>query len=67
MQRAWGGAVTAMGQIEPECQVQQNMANADSFILHGLQENFVAIIRRALQLGINHFETARGYGCSELQ
>ena len=31
------------------------------------QENFVAIVKRALALGINHFETARGYGCSELQ
>lgn len=30
-------------------------------------ENFISIIRRSLQLGINHFETARGYGCSELQ
>ena len=28
---------------------------------------FVAILERALELGINHFETARGYGCSELQ
>ena len=31
------------------------------------QENFTAIIKRALALGINHFETARAYGCSELQ
>jgi predicted aldo/keto reductase-like oxidoreductase len=31
------------------------------------QANFVAIIRQAIALGINHFETARGYGCSELQ
>jgi len=31
------------------------------------QDNFVAILRRALSHGINHFETARGYGCSELQ
>ena len=31
------------------------------------QSNFVAILERALELGINHFETARGYGCSELQ
>ena len=26
-----------------------------------------AIIRRALAQGINHFETAQGYGCSEIQ
>lgn len=31
------------------------------------QANFVAILERALELGINHFETARAYGCSELQ
>jgi len=31
------------------------------------QKNFKEIIRWALALGINHFETARGYGCSELQ
>jgi len=31
------------------------------------QKNFEAIICRAMELGINHFETARGYGCSEIQ
>ncbi|MDY6806606.1 MAG: aldo/keto reductase [Cyanobacteriota bacterium] len=31
------------------------------------QENVEAIIRRALDLGINHIETARGYGTSEMQ
>jgi diketogulonate reductase-like aldo/keto reductase len=31
------------------------------------QANLIAIIRRALALGINHFETARMYGTSELQ
>ena len=31
------------------------------------QTNFVNILKRALELGVNHFETARGYGCSELQ
>ena len=31
------------------------------------QANVEAIIRRALELGINHFETARGYGSSEMQ
>ncbi len=31
------------------------------------QQNVEAIIRRALDLGINHIETARGYGTSELQ
>src|SRR5437763_16810727 len=31
------------------------------------QENLEAIIRHAFELGINHFETARGYGSSEMQ
>ena len=31
------------------------------------QANFEAIVHRALDVGINHFETARGYGTSELQ
>lgn len=31
------------------------------------QQNLVAIIRSALAQGINHFETAQGYGCSEIQ
>ena len=31
------------------------------------QENVEATIRRALELGINHIETARGYGTSEMQ
>lgn len=31
------------------------------------QDNVLAIVRRCLALGITHFETARGYGCSELQ
>ena len=31
------------------------------------QANLEATIRRAVQLGINHIETARGYGSSERQ
>src|SRR5436190_24259200 len=31
------------------------------------QANLEATIHRALELGINHFETARGYGTSEMQ
>ena len=31
------------------------------------QDNLEATIRRALALGINHIETARGYGSSEMQ
>ena len=31
------------------------------------QANLDATVRRAFDLGINHFETARGYGSSELQ
>jgi predicted aldo/keto reductase-like oxidoreductase len=32
-----------------------------------IQENLEATVHRALELGINHIETARGYGPSELQ
>lgn len=31
------------------------------------QENLEAVVRRAVELGINHIETARGYGTSEMQ
>src|SRR5512136_1970221 len=31
------------------------------------QANLESIIHRALELGINHIETARGYGTSEMQ
>jgi len=31
------------------------------------QANFESIVHRSLALGINHFETAKGYGCSEIQ
>src|SRR5256885_9463 len=31
------------------------------------QANVEAVIHRALELGINHIETARGYGTSEMQ
>lgn len=31
------------------------------------QENLERTVRHALELGINHFETARGYGTSEVQ
>jgi uncharacterized protein len=31
------------------------------------QDNLVAILRQAISYGITHIETARGYGCSELQ
>jgi predicted aldo/keto reductase-like oxidoreductase len=33
----------------------------------GNQENLEATIRRSIELGINHIETARGYGSSERQ
>jgi uncharacterized protein len=31
------------------------------------QANVEAIVQRAFELGITHFETARGYGSSEMQ
>jgi len=30
------------------------------------QQNLEATIRRSLEIGINHIETARGYGTSEM-
>lgn len=41
-------------------------ANAGGITREG-QANVEAVIHRALDLGINHIETARGYGTSELQ
>ncbi len=38
-----------------------------SEIPHKNQENLEATIRKSLEVGINHIETARGYGTSELQ
>jgi predicted aldo/keto reductase-like oxidoreductase len=38
-----------------------------SAIKTSCQNNLVATIRRALAIGINHFETARYYGTSEMQ
>jgi len=43
----------------------QDVAPAD--IPRANQENVEACIHRALELGINHIETARGYGTSEMQ
>ena len=31
------------------------------------QENLEATIKKSLEIGINHIETARGYGTSEIQ
>ncbi|ARV61126.1 aldo/keto reductase [Nostocales cyanobacterium HT-58-2] len=36
-------------------------------IPHDNQKNLEATIRRAVELGVNHIETARGYGSSEMQ
>jgi len=43
----------------------QDVAPAD--VPRANQENLEATIHRALELGINHIETARGYGSSEMQ
>ena len=40
---------------------------APSDIPRANQDNLEACIHRALELGINHIETARGYGTSEMQ
>src|SRR6478672_5296580 len=43
------------GQLEPDAIDPENQANVEATIHH------------ALELGINHIETARGYGTSEMQ
>src|SRR6516225_11184583 len=43
----------------------QDVAPAD--IPKANQANLEACIHRAVELGINHIETARGYGSSEMQ
>ena len=45
----------------------QHSWNSDDPIPADSQENVEACVRKALDLGIHHFETARGYGTSEEQ
>jgi predicted aldo/keto reductase-like oxidoreductase len=45
---------------------QQSWNDADKFTSES-QKNLEATIHRAIELGINHIETARGYGTSEEQ
>ena len=50
-QQQWGTKITNMNQVYSDC-----------------QDNLEAILKRAIiDFGINHIETARGYGSSELQ
>jgi predicted aldo/keto reductase-like oxidoreductase len=44
-----------------------NFNLGDGTISDECQANFDATIQQAYEYGINHFETARGYGCSEKQ
>lgn len=45
----------------------QQSWNGDDAVSADSQDNVGSCVRRALELGINHIETARGYGTSELQ
>ena len=45
----------------------QDDAEARGSVTEDNQKNLEACVRRALELGINHIETARGYGTSEYQ
>ncbi|MFA6243205.1 MAG: aldo/keto reductase, partial [Candidatus Hydrogenedentales bacterium] len=45
----------------------QQSWNSNDEVGEESQRNLEATIRRAFELGINHFETARGYGTSEAQ
>jgi len=43
------------------------VARCPTVLIQDNQENLEATIRRAIEVGINHIETARGYGTSEMQ
>lgn len=45
----------------------QQSWNSNDDVSAASQQNLEATVRRAFELGINHFETARGYGTSEKQ
>jgi len=45
----------------------QQSWKSDDPVSEASQKNLEACVRRAYELGINHFETARGYGTSEQQ
>ncbi|MCL4693549.1 MAG: aldo/keto reductase [Candidatus Hydrogenedentes bacterium] len=45
----------------------QESWNSGDDVSEESQKNLEATVRRAFELGINHFETARGYGTSEFQ
>lgn len=45
----------------------QQSWNSDDPFTEENQRNLEACIRRAVELGVNHIETARGYGTSEIQ
>jgi len=49
------------------CMRFQQSWNGEDPVSDESQKNVDACMRRALELGINHIETARGYGTSELQ
>eukprot|EP00752_Nemacystus_decipiens_P010284 g9164.t1 len=46
---------------------KQQATTSNPDITKECDENFQAIVNRSLELGINHFETAQGYGTSEIQ
>jgi hypothetical protein len=45
----------------------QDSVKSEDDVSEASQQNLEATVRRAFELGINHFETARGYGTSEYQ
>ena len=52
-QQSWGRGTTAVNSPE---QLEEEC-----------QENLVNILEHAIHCGVNHIETAKGYGCSEMQ
>ena len=60
-------AMTRRMRIQMKWGDDTNFNLGDGTISDECQANFDATIQQAYEYGINHFETARGYGCSEKQ
>lgn len=65
--RPFGKTGLMLPAITCGCMRFQQSWNAAEAISSESQKNVEACVHRALELGINHFETARGYGTSEGQ
>ncbi len=65
--RRFGKTELMLPVVSCGCMRFQQSFQADEPVSEACQNNLEECIHRALELGINHFETARGYGTSEAQ